>query len=140
MTTYVSLGPRVGTTLVGAAGPIVAPDPNNKIAAGNWTATFHPDDINCQMPYFEVCHIVLNGAPGSTFQVWIDAFQWDTNQNGTSNSWDPSVAMPMRPGQFLYFYWSNPGTDTNPPSVTLWLRYDQDIIANQKSLLGLAAQ
>jgi hypothetical protein len=106
---------------------------------GNWTVVFDPATINCNLPYFEVCHIVVNGAAGSMFSIYIDTFQWDTNQNGFANSWDPSVPLPLKPGQYLYFYYSDPVSDNTPPSVTIWLRYDQDVIANQRVLLGLQA-
>jgi hypothetical protein len=134
MATFVSLGPRVGSQ---SQGQVQADQTGNN--PGNWTVTFGPDDLNCNLPYFEVAHIVLQGAAGSSFTVWIDNFQWDANQNGFSNSWDPSVPLPLRPGQTLYFYWSDLATDGTPPMVTIWLRYDQDIIANQRSLLGTQA-
>jgi hypothetical protein len=134
LSTNVSLGPRVATQNQGqVAADLTGRNP------GNWTVTFTPADLNCNLPYFEVCHIVITGAPGSLFSVWIDTFQWDTNQNGTANSWDPSVPMPLKPGQYLYFFWSDLATDGMPPTVTLWLRFDQDIRANQAALLGTQA-
>ena len=120
MSTYVPLGSRVLTGKADQTG-------NNK---GNWTVVFDPPSLNVNVPYFEVCHIVIMGAAGSSFSVAIDLNQWDTNQNGFLNSWDPAVPMPLRPGQYLYFYWSDPSTDGTPPTVTIWLRYDQDIKAN----------
>lgn len=134
MATMVSLGPRVATQ---QQGQVAADETGRNI--GNWTVSFDPATINCQLPYFEVSHIVVNGAAGSSFTIWIDTFQWDANQNGFQNSWDPSVPMPLRPGQYLYFFYSDPATDNTPPSVTVWLRYDQDITANQRALLGVQA-
>lgn len=134
MSTYVGLGPRVGSQAQGQ----VALD-NTGQNPGNWTVHFDPLTINCSLPYFEVCHIVVNGAAGAMFSVFIDNFQWDTNQNGFANSWDPAVPLPLRPGQSLYFYYSDPATDGTPPSVTIWLRYDQDVRANQATLIGMQA-
>lgn len=134
MSTYVPLGPRTGNFLYGQA----TSDQTGR-NSGNWTVTFDPNTINVNLPYFEVCHIVVNGAAGSSFTIWIDAYQWDANQNGFQNSWDPSVPLPLRPGQYLYFFYSDPATDNTPPSVTIWLRYDQDIKANQLALLGTGA-
>jgi hypothetical protein len=88
------------------------------------------------MPQFEICHINVDGAPASSFQIFIDTRLWDTVLNGTQNSWDPTVALPLNPGNYLYFCWSNPSSDGQPPQVTIWLRYDQDVYANQKALLG----
>ncbi len=133
MSTYVPLGPRVASQLQGQ----VAADTTG-FNPGNWTVTFDPATINAQVPLFEVCHIVINGAPGSTFAIFLDTFQWDTNQNGYQNSWDPAVPLPIKPGQYLYFYWSDPATDGLPPIVTIWLRYDQDIRANIQAMLGQA--
>lgn len=136
MSTYIPLGSRTGSKTYGQ----VAADPNNPLGAGNWTVTFHPDDMAVNVPYFEVCHIVINGAAGSSFQVFIDNVQWDTNQNGFSNSWDPAVPLPLRPGQWLYFYWSDQASDGTPPTVVIWLRYDVEIPANRNALLGYQAQ
>lgn len=131
MSTFVSLGAR---------GPVVGLADTTGFNPGNWTVIFDPNTMNCQVPLFEVCHMVVNGAPGSAFSVFVDLMQWDTNQNGNQNSWDPSVPLPMKPGQYLYFYYNDPITDNTPPKVSIWLRYDQDIIVNQQALLGLAAQ
>lgn len=131
MSTYVPMGARLASKGTGQ----VAADNSGK-NPGNWTVTFHPDDMNANVPYFEVCHIVISGAQGSSFTVWIGSQQWDTSLNGFSNSWDPSVPLPLRPGEWLYFYWSDPVTDNTPPQVTIWLRYDQDIYANQQAMLG----
>lgn len=128
MATFVSLGAR---------GSVVGSEDETGFNPGNWTVVFGPDVMNCNMPYFEVCHIVVNGAAGATFDVFIDLAQWDTNQNGFKNSWDPAVPMPLRPGQYLYFYYSDPVSDLTPPEITIWLRYDQDILANEKALLGM---
>jgi len=123
MSTFVSLGPRVQK---GVAAPTNAPQ--------NWQVIFDPATINCTMPYFEVSHISVMGAQGSSFTIYIDAQEWENVQNGYINSWDPVVPIPLHPGQYLYMYWSNPDTDGNPPTVTIWMRYDQDIIANRRTL------
>lgn len=127
MATYVSLGPR---------GSVQGAADNTGFNTGNWTVVFDPAAMNCNVPYFEVCHIVLQGAAGSTFSVFVDVQQWDTNQNGYKNSWDPAVPIPIKPGQYLYFYWSDAIADNTPPSVTVWLRYDQDIRANLAAVFG----
>lgn len=124
MTTFVPLGSRKVTGIADLTG-------NN---TGKWTVVFDPQTINVNVPFFEIAHIVINGAAGSTFSVFIDAQQWDTNQNGYQNSWDPSVPLPVRPGQYVYFYWSDPDTDGTPPIVTIWMRYDQDIGVNASTV------
>jgi hypothetical protein len=135
MTTYVPLGARPANQ---SQGQVTADQTGNN--PGNWTVQYNPNDLNVPgVPYFEVCHIVVNGAPGSSFTLWIENYQWDAQQNGFQNSWDPSVPLPLRPGQRLFFYYSDPVTDGLPPSVTIWLRYDADIPANKAALLGFTS-
>jgi hypothetical protein len=80
--------------------------------------------------------MVIRGAAGSTFTVYVDLHQWGAAQNGQINEWDPSVPLTLFTGQYLYFFWSNLASDGNPPTVEIWLRYDQDIIANRKAVYG----
>jgi hypothetical protein len=119
--TYTSLGPR---TLVGT------PDltGNN---AGNWTVQFSPDIIalSTQIPVFEVYHIAVKGAPGSSFTVSVDINLWDAVPQGFLNSWDPAEPLLLTQGNTLYFYYSDPITDGTPPTVTIWLRYNKDLFS-----------
>jgi hypothetical protein len=128
MSTYVSLGPR---------GPVLGQaDPTNA-NPGNWTVIFDPNTMNTNAPYTEVCKMVVSGsAVGSTFKIFVDTFQWDSVQQGYNNSWDPNVALPYKPGQYIYFYFSGLATDGHQPNVTLWLRYDQDIQVNANLMAG----
>lgn len=128
MSTLVSLGPR---------GPVKGIADNTGYNPGNWTVTFDPNTMNTTVPFTEVCKITVSGsAIGSTFNIFIDTFQWDSVQQGYNNSWDPNVAMPYKPGQYIYFYFSGLATDGHQPIVALWLRYDQDIQANRNAMLG----
>jgi hypothetical protein len=127
MSTYVDLGPR---------GAVTGQPDNTGNNPGNWTVTFDPATLNFTLPFVEIYHIVISGAAGSSFTLWIDVHQWDGNQQGFINSWDPAQPITIRPGQYVYFYWSDPVTDNNPPTVTIWMRYDQDIQANARMLPG----
>lgn len=121
MATFVSLGFRhaVGVADTGTQ--------NN----GNWTVTFDPTILSNLMPQSQVYHIVVQGAAvGSTGKVFIDNGQWDIIPDCSVNSWDPNEALPLKPGQTLYFYISTPATDGKKPDITIWLRYDRDIPAN----------
>jgi hypothetical protein len=131
MTTYVNLGYRLADIQNGR----VAPD-NQGQNPGKWTVTFDPQWVNVTVPYFEVYKIVVTGAKGSQFITYIDTAQWDAPQRGDSNVWDPQNALPMTPGTYLYFYWSDEATDGHPPTVTIWMRYDQDIMVNLKAAGG----
>jgi hypothetical protein len=91
----------------------------------NWTVAFTPQIINVTVTEFEVYKIVVTGAAASaTFNVYIDAQQWDTAVYATNNSWDPTQPMVVRYGQTIYFYYSSLASDGNQPNVTIWLRHD----------------
>lgn len=92
---------------------------------GKWTVSFTPQiiDTNVQ-PQFEVYKIIVKGAQNTTFDVYINNDLWDTGIFGQSNSWDPTQPMILRPGDTVSFTYSNPATDGQPPTVTIWLRYE----------------
>jgi hypothetical protein len=85
------------------------------------------------MPFYEVYKMVVHGAPGSNFNVYVDNNLWDSSIAGDDNSWDPNEPLQMRPGETLYFFYSDFTSDLTPPTATIWLRYDQDNLANQNS-------
>jgi hypothetical protein len=119
--TYVTLGSR---------GPVTGtPDTSGK-NPGNWTIAFDPDTINVNISQFEVYKMVVKSAAAGvpTFDVYVDTFQWDTGIYGTRNSWDPVQPLILRPGQYLYFCYSDPDTDGTPPTATIWLRYDTSFV------------
>ena len=92
---------------------------------GNWTVTFDPNLLNVTVTEFEVYKIVVTGANASaTFNVYLDAQQWDTAVYGTNNSWDPTQPMLVRYGQTIYFYYSSASSDGAQPLVTVWLRHE----------------
>lgn len=127
MTTYVNLGYRLATPF---NGQVTADKTGNN--PGKWTVTFDPSWVNVNVPFFEVYRIVVQGAKGCQFTTFIDLAQWDSPQRGDTNVWDPQNPLPLTPGTYLYFYFSDEATDGFPPTMTIYLRYDQDIFANQK--------
>lgn len=126
MSSYQTLGFRNG---------VGQPD-NTGNNPGNWTVTFAPQDLNVYLPYFEIYKIVIHGAAGSTFDVYVDIAQWDTSVRGDINSWDPVQPLVMSPGQYLYFYWSYSTINTSPPEATIWLRFDTENSQNHRALLN----
>jgi hypothetical protein len=112
---------------LGARGPVTGKPDTSGHNPGNWTAEFTPDILNVFTSQFEVYKIIVHGAANATFNVFVQAWQWDTAVYGAQNSWDPSQPLIMRPGQTLYFCYSDPVTDHTPPLVTIWLRYDPNV-------------
>jgi hypothetical protein len=115
---YVTLGSRSAKGAADTTG-------QNK---GNWTVQFAPKDLAVTQTEFEVYKIVVTGAaPSATFNVYVDAQQWDTAVYATNNSWDPTQPMPVRYGQTVIFYYSSASSDGHQPLITIWLRYDPSI-------------
>jgi hypothetical protein len=112
---YQTLGSRAATGAADTTGQ----------NTGNWTVQFTPQLINVQVTEFEVYKIVVTGSAASaTFNVYVDARQWDTSVYGTNNSWDPAQPLIMRFGETLYLYYSTPSSDGHTPQATIWLRHD----------------
>lgn len=117
MANYIELGPR---------GPVNGAADNTGLNPGNWTIALDPAvlSVSTEIRYFEVYKMIVHGAPGSTFNVYVDRNEWDTAVFGQQNSWDPIQPLKMQNGQTLYFMYSDPVSDGTPPTVTVWLRYD----------------
>jgi hypothetical protein len=96
-------------------------DPLNPKGVGFWTVKFDPKDLPADQ--FEVYHIALTG-PGGYFFVYIDTAFYSTSPRGDVNEYDPKQAMPVRPGQTIYFYWNN-AIATPRPEVWIYLRTPQ---------------
>lgn len=110
---------------LGSRGPILGSADTTGNNTGNWTVTFDPSVISSNVPEFEVYKIVVRGGnPTATFDVYIDAKQWDTALYPAANAWDPNEPMLLNPGQTVYFYFRDPATSGFTPQVIMWLRYD----------------
>lgn len=109
---------------LGSRGPVTGAADQTGLNPGNWTVAFTTDIISCTVPQFEVYKIVVKGAANTTFNVYVENKLWDTAVYGALNSWDPQQPLTMRPGQSLYFMYSDPVSDDTPPVATIWMRYD----------------
>jgi hypothetical protein len=116
---------------LGSRGPVTGATDTSTKNPGNWTIAFTPDIINVNVPQFEVYKMIVKGAPNTTFTVYVDNYVWDVGIYGTLNSWDPTQPLILRPGQTLYFAYSDPTTDSNPPVATIWLRYDTAFVSGK---------
>lgn len=110
----------------------------------NWTVTFDPSVLNVNVAQFEIYKMVVTSATTQfvvNFNVFVDARQWDSAflPGGSivgSNTWDATNPLIMRPGEYLYYYFAELASDGTPPTVTIWLRYDDSLRENQIALAG----
>lgn len=116
---------------LGSRGPVKGAKDTTNFNPNNWTVAFTPDIINVNVSQFEVYKMVVKGAANTTFNVYVDNFLWDVGIYGTLNSWDPVQPLILRPGQNLYFAYSDPTSDNTPPTCTIWLRYDTAFISGR---------
>lgn len=112
---------------LGSRGPITGVADTTGNNTGNWTISFTPDILTVSVGQYECYKIVIRGAAGSSFTVYVENKQWDVAVYGTANAWDPVQPLLLNPGQTVYFYYSDPVSDQTPPVATIWLRYDPEI-------------
>lgn len=128
MSTYVGLGNRQNTATPDATG----------LNTGNWTNALTSDVLGVNVPQFEIYHAVVTNAPAggsASVLIGIRPFSFTAPGIGGGSEWDPDQPAIMLPGQDLYLLWSAAASGT-PPVVTVWLRYDLDIVtAAKKGLL-----
>jgi hypothetical protein len=120
---------------LGRRGPLTGTADNTGLNTGNWTIAFTPPLLNFTLPQVLVYKIQVSGAPGSSFNIYVDSDQWDVNLYGGQNSWSDSGGdeLIVRSGQSLYLMYNDPATDGSPPMATCFLRYDSSLA----SLAGL---
>jgi hypothetical protein len=112
---------------LGKRGPVTGTADTTGQNSGKWTIAFTPAILNTQVPELLVYKVQIQGALGSSFDVFIESVQHDVNVFGNQNTWfDDSDQLAIRPGETLFFFYDNPSTDGVPPVATIFLRYDFD--------------
>lgn len=112
---------------LGKRGPITGTLDTTGFNTGHWTIAFTPTILSFTVPEVFIYKINMNGALGSSFDVWIENVQHDVNIFGNQNSWfDDSDSLVIHPTETLYIMYDDPITDNFPPVGTLFLRYDAD--------------
>lgn len=108
------------------------------VNTGNLTNAFTTGVLGTMPPVWEWYRAtVATRTPGQTFtpapcNIYVDmsrpvSFTYPVG--GTE--WDPSQPIQLRQGNELYFFWGLASSSTPVPVVTLFLRYDADLPANQ---------
>lgn len=100
--------------------------------SGNYTAALDLGDVST-VSTFEMYHMYLTcpqlaGVP-TTATVMLNQGFWDVTLIGQANSWDPSQPMLCAPGDTLYVLFNVPTSNTTPPNVTAWFRYDSGALS-----------
>jgi hypothetical protein len=128
VSTYIGLGNRSVT----AAEDTTGQNP------GNWTNDFSASVLGVSVPQFEVYRGVVTNSPAggsAVIQAGIRELSFTAPGLGGGSEWDPSQPPILLPGQDLYFFWNIAASGT-APVVTLWLRYDLDVLtAARKGLI-----
>jgi hypothetical protein len=110
---------------LGKRGPVTGAADATGLNSGNWTIAFTPAILAFPGPELLVYKMNVIGAPGSSFDVYIENVQHDANIFGAQNSWfDDSDSLLIRPGENLYLLYSDVATDGLAPVATIFLRYD----------------
>lgn len=106
---------------------------------GNLTNAFTSGVLGTMPPVWEWYRCVITASDptqqfaGGACGVYVDQSRPVTftfpAPGGTE--WDPSQPLQLRQGNELYFFWQLASSVTPVPVVTLFLRYDADLAANQ---------
>lgn len=129
--TYKSLGSRTVTASADTTGR----------NTGNWTVAFEPQDQNINVALFEVQKITIRGGtPGIKFDVYIDINHYTRAALDAfgENEWAATTdgEFVIRPGQYVYYFFGDDISNTNPPTVVMWFKFDEDLRENQLIMRG----
>jgi hypothetical protein len=133
MASYLPLGPRYLTAAADTTG----------LNAGNLTNAFTEAVLSIKLAYVEAYHISITGVPaGAVAQIVWNTKTWGFTAPGLAGSAAsgagsevdyPSGGLILAPGDEVDFLWSVSSSMTPKPTVTLWLRYDSTLPANQQA-------
>lgn len=121
---YLPIGPRAQT----ATADTTEQNP------GKYTNHWQAPDLDVDIPFFEVHHIVIENAnvlDSVTFKIGSNSYTVAVAGFGGVMEWDPVNPMLLRPGDEVYAFWTTASSVTPAPKVTLWLRFDSELDANQ---------
>lgn len=112
---------------LGSRGPYAAIADTTGMNIGNYTNAFTPDIISCNVPYFEIYHMVVTNVPvGARASLLVNNKPFGFTYPLFGSEWNPPQPLLMNPTDELDFLWSIAASG-QAPQVTLWLRYDPDI-------------
>lgn len=109
---------------------------------GNLTSAFTQNVLGTTPPIYEWHRGLVTGAtPAQSIAVGPCFIYLNklkpvsfTFPAAAGSEFDPSQPVQMRDGDELFFFWQIPSTSTPVPVVTIMLRYDADLPANQSWL------
>lgn len=129
-----------------AGSPISLPASADKTGrnTGNLTNAFTGNVLGTMPPIWEWFHATINAQdPTQTFAGGACSIYQDlikpitfTFPGPGGTEYDPAQPIQFRQGNELFFFWQLVSSTTPVPFVTLFLRYDADLPANQSYLAG----
>lgn len=138
--------PKPMTTYIPCAGsPISLAASADKTGrnTGNLTNAFTTNVLGTMPPIWEWFHAVITtSTPGGIFTPASCGIYADQSRPvgftfpAGGSEYDPNQPIQFRQGNELYFFWNLASSTTPVPVVTLYLRYDADIPANQSFRAG----
>jgi hypothetical protein len=109
---------------LGSRGPVAAIADTTGLNTGKYTNAFTPAVISCNVPYFEIYHLVITNVPvGANAQIVINNKPYGFTYPLFGSEYDPSQPILMNPTDEIDFLWSITASG-QAPQVTLYLRYD----------------
>lgn len=101
---------------------VADPTGRNPFGAGYQTILVDADTtFKTQIPLAEVYHLFINAPAQASFQVWKNQLPWDNVLIG-ANAWDPSIPMPLRSGDTIYFFFNLPFAVASAVTAAVYIR------------------
>lgn len=108
---------------------------------GNLTNAFTVNILGTMPPVYEWYRAVVGtqnptqvaSLPSAPCSIYVQRNLVSFTYPAGGSEWDPSQPIPLRNGYEIYFYWQILSSVTPVPYVTLFLRYDADLPANQQA-------
>lgn len=116
---------------------IIATKDTTGVNSGNYTAAFTSNVLGTMPAIWEWYHGIIDTQSGALFTPapcnirvnQLKPVSFTYPDGGTE--FDPSQPIEFRQGDELYFFFQLASTNTPAPRVTLYLRYDLSLPANQ---------
>lgn len=109
---------------LGSRGPVAAAADTTGLNTGNYTTAFTPAVLACNVPFYEIYHMVVANVPvGANAQIIVNNKPYGFTYPLFGSEWNPAQPLLMNPTDEIDFLWSIAASG-QAPQVTVYLRYD----------------